>query len=63
MTKQELLSLLRQVQAGTLCPEDAVLRLKTEPFADLGFAKPDRHRQLRQGAAEVMAYGTAVKLK
>ena len=58
MTKQELLSLLRQVQAGTLCPEDAVLRLKTEPFADLGFAKPDRHRQLRQGAAEVIYGGS-----
>ena len=58
MTKQELLSLLQQVQAGTLCPEDAVLRIKTEPFADLGFAKPDRHRQLRQGAAEVIYGGS-----
>lgn len=56
MTKQELLDLLQQVQSGTTSIEDAAMQLKMEPFEDLGFAKIDRHRQLRQGAAEVI-YG------
>lgn len=56
MTKQELLELLQQVQRGTTSIEDAAMQLKMEPFEDLGFAKIDRHRQLRQGAAEVI-YG------
>ena len=56
MTKQELLTLLQQVQTGATSVEEAALRLKMEPFEDLGFAKIDRHRQLRQGAAEVI-YG------
>ena len=34
----------------------ALLELKLEPFRDLGFAKVDRHRGLRQGIAEVI-YG------
>ena len=36
--------------------EDALLQLKEAPFEDLGFAKLDHHRALRQGAAEVI-YG------
>ena len=56
MTKQELLTLLQHVQTGATSVEEAALRLKMEPFEDLGFAKIDRHRQLRQGAAEVI-YG------
>lgn len=36
--------------------EDALLALKKEPFADIGYAKVDLHRTLRQGAAEVI-YG------
>ena len=35
---------------------DALLELKKEPFEDLGFAKPDFHRKLRQGVGEVI-YG------
>ncbi len=48
--------ILEQVRGGTLSVEDAVLQLKKEPFADLGYAKVDLHRSLRQGAAEVV-YG------
>jgi len=48
--------ILEQVRAGALSVEDALLRLKKEPFADLGYAKVDLHRSLRQGAAEVI-YG------
>ncbi len=49
-------TILEAVRDGALSPEEALLRLKTEPFADLGFAKVDLHRQLRQGTAEVI-YG------
>lgn len=47
---------LAQVQEGTLSVDDALLELKQKPFEDLGFAKVDLHRQIRQGAAEVI-YG------
>ena len=36
--------------------EEAELRLKTEPFTDIGYAKIDLHRKLRQGSGEVI-YG------
>ena len=52
--KHEILALLRAVAAGETAPEDALLELKTEPFADLGYAKVDFHRGVRQGAAEVI---------
>ena len=48
--------MLRQIKEGTLSPEDALERLIIEPFEDLGYAKPDHHRSIRQGAAEVI-YG------
>ena len=51
-----VLSILQQVQAGDLPPEQAALQLKTAPFEDLGFAKIDHHRAMRQGSAEVI-YG------
>ncbi len=49
-------NILEQVRDGTLRVEDALLALKQEPFADLGYAKVDLHRAIRQGAAEVV-YG------
>ncbi|WP_298023400.1 nickel pincer cofactor biosynthesis protein LarB [uncultured Dysosmobacter sp.] len=36
--------------------EDALLKIKVEPFEDIGYAKVDLHRKMRQGAAEVI-YG------
>ena len=36
--------------------EDALLKIKKQPFEDLGYAKVDLHRKARQGAAEVI-YG------
>jgi NCAIR mutase (PurE)-related protein len=42
------------VQAGELAPAKAIERLKHLPFEDLGFAKVDHHRALRQGFAEVV---------
>ena len=54
MNSQELLKLLELVQAGNLEPVAAIERLKHLPFEDLGFAKVDHHRTLRQGFAEVI---------
>ena len=54
--KQELKALLESVRDGAVTPEEALVKIKTEPFTDLGFAKVDLHRKLRQGAAEVI-YG------
>ena len=48
--------ILEQVQRGELTVEQALLKLKLAPFEDLGYAKVDHHRALRQGAAEVI-YG------
>ena len=48
--------ILRQVRDGSLDLEKAVLALKLAPFEDLGYAKVDHHRSLRQGAPEVI-YG------
>ena len=45
---------LEGVQNGTFSVDEAVLRLKAAPFEDIGFAKVDLHRQLRQGVAEVI---------
>ncbi|MEY8402026.1 nickel pincer cofactor biosynthesis protein LarB [Oscillospiraceae bacterium 44-34] len=54
--RHDILQLLRQVADGSATPEEALSQLKREPFAELGYAKPDLHRGLRQGAAEVI-YG------
>ncbi|MGH9744341.1 MAG: nickel pincer cofactor biosynthesis protein LarB [Candidatus Acidiferrum sp.] len=54
MNQQELLKILESVQSGGLSPDAAVDRLKHLPFEDLGFAKVDHHRSLRQGFAEVV---------
>src|SRR5690242_21463223 len=54
MNQSELLKILESVKAGALAPERAIERLKHLPFEDLGFAKVDHHRSLRQGYAEVV---------
>ncbi len=54
MNQAELLKILESVQAGKLSPAAAIERLKHLPFEDLGFAKVDHHRALRQGFAEVV---------
>jgi NCAIR mutase (PurE)-related protein len=48
--------LLDAVQVGAVTTDDAVDRLRRLPFADLGFARVDHHRALRQGMAEAV-YG------
>jgi NCAIR mutase (PurE)-related protein len=54
MNQLELLKILESVKAGELPPAKAIERLKHLPFEDLGFAKVDHHRALRQGFAEVI---------
>ena len=58
---EDIREMLKKVAAGELSVDNAVLELKKEPFTaagydDLGFAKLDTHRKLRQGVAEVI-YG------
>ena len=52
----EIKKVLEAVRAGELGVDDALLKLKTQPFEDIGYAKVDLHRKVRQGAAEVI-YG------
>ena len=46
--------LLEKVKDGQTSVAQAVERLRTLPFEDLGFARVDHHRQLRQGFPEVV---------
>ena len=54
MNQADLLKILESVKAGRLSPAAATERLKHLPFEDLGFAKVDHHRALRQGFGEVV---------
>lgn len=54
MNAEQLRALLQSVQAGTLSLDQAVERLEQLPFADLGFARVDHHRALRQRVPEVV---------
>jgi NCAIR mutase (PurE)-related protein len=56
MDRRELLEALNAVRDGAMTPEEAVGLLDRAPFEDIGFAKIDHHRQLRNGASEVI-YG------
>ncbi len=52
----DIKALLTAVQDGSVSVDDALLQLKHQPFEDLGYAKVDLHRRVRQGANEVI-YG------
>ena len=52
----EIKRILKDVQTGKLSVDDALLKIKTKPFEDIGYAKVDLHRKIRKGAAEVI-YG------
>ena len=54
MDPKELDGLLRAVRDGRVTPEAATERLRTLPYEDLGFARPDHHRALRRGFPEVV---------
>ena len=46
--------LLADVRDGVVSADDAAAELRRLPFADLGFARVDHHRALRQGRAEAV---------
>jgi NCAIR mutase (PurE)-related protein len=54
MNELDIRELLEAVGTGKLSPGTAMERLKHMPFEDIGFAKVDHHRALRQGFAEVV---------
>ena len=54
MDKQDIQQLLETVRAGKLPVARALEQLRHMPYEDLGFAKIDHHRGLRQGFAEVV---------
>ena len=52
----DIRKLLESVRSGEVSVDDALLKIKMSPFEDIGYAKVDLHRKVRQGAAEVI-YG------
>lgn len=54
MREYDVLQLLEQVKNGEIAPKDAMVQLKLEPFEELGYAKIDHHRGVRQGISEVI---------
>jgi NCAIR mutase (PurE)-related protein len=56
MDASELRALVEQVASGECSPDDAVRQLRRLPYSDLGFARVDHHRDLRQGMPEAV-YG------
>lgn len=53
---QDIRETLEALQSGKISVDDALLSIKKQPFSDLGYAKVDLHRGIRQGATEVI-YG------
>lgn len=54
MNPRAITELLEAVHRGELSPDEAAAKLKVLPFADLGFARIDHHRELRNGLPEVV---------
>lgn len=54
MDIESLKEILSKVKDGQMNIDDAVDSLKTLPFEDLGFAKLDHHRNIRNGYPEVI---------
>lgn len=52
----DIKEILTNVQNGSVSVEEALLQIKQQPFEDIGYAKVDLHRKVRQGANEVI-YG------
>jgi NCAIR mutase (PurE)-related protein len=56
--REDLRQLLEAVRSGDVSSDEALETLSSLPFRDLGFARVDVHRELRQGAPEaVLAEG------
>lgn len=54
MNEQDLRELLESIRTGACSVDEAVARLRSMPFEDIGFAKIDHHRSIRCGFPEVI---------
>ncbi|MEG0805642.1 MAG: nickel pincer cofactor biosynthesis protein LarB [Lachnospiraceae bacterium] len=54
MESETILNILENIQNGRITAADAYNELRLSPFEDLGYAKIDHHRALRQGNQEVI---------
>jgi hypothetical protein len=54
MDPQHLREMIEQIRSGEMSTDTALERLKKLPFEDLGYAKVDTHRCLRNGVPEVI---------
>ena len=54
MDASRILALLQDIERGAISPERALHQLEHLPFVDLGVARVDHHRALRQGMPEVV---------
>ena len=52
--ENEIRQLLENLKNGDISVDEALLKLKTKPFEDIGYAKVDTHRGIRQGVPEVI---------
>lgn len=58
MENEHIRQILTDIENGTISASEGYARLKLTPFEDLGYAKVDHHREIRQGAPEVI-YGAS----
>lgn len=58
MENEHIRQILTEIEKGTLSASEGYAKLKLAPFEDLGYAKVDHHREVRQGAPEVI-YGAS----
>lgn len=54
--EMDVRTILEAVERGEMSAEEAMVKIRTKPYDDIGFAKVDLHRRVRQGVAEVI-YG------
>lgn len=54
MSEESLRDLLKDIKSGEVSIDEGVESLRQLPYKDLGFAKVDHHRELRQGYPEVI---------
>ena len=58
MDREQTLKALRAVQSGEMAPEAALDLLVRAPYEDIGYARIDHHRRLRNGNSEII-YGAS----
>ena len=56
MDQKQLKQILENVRDGSMSVDEACLKVREAPYTDIGYARIDNHRALRQGCAEVI-YG------